>query len=327
MVEISYTGTSLVYRPGVIVGGKVSHDCPISRSIGYFLEPLLVLAPFAKHPISATLSGITNNNVDPSVDFVRTVLLPQLKRFGVGSDGSGDLELKITHRGAPPLGGGLVSFSCPIVKTLKPIQHTEPGQIKKIRGIAYAARVSPQMSNRVVDAARSLLTRYIPDVYIFSDLYRGAESGKSPGYACTLVAESKSGSLIATECAFQPRKASEEHVPDTTTLPDTLLKENYSFSTPEDLGVRAARLLLREIQMGGCVDSMSQWLSLILAALCTEDVSKIRLGGLTTFSVQLLRDIRKMLGVTFKIQPDEETHTVLVSCLGSGFVNLAKSSK
>jgi RNA 3'-terminal phosphate cyclase-like protein len=66
-IEISVTGTSLVYKPGVIVGGKVSHDCGVLRSIGYFLEPLIMLAPFAKNPVSINLQGITNDNLDISV--------------------------------------------------------------------------------------------------------------------------------------------------------------------------------------------------------------------------------------------------------------------
>lgn len=65
-IEISHTGTTLVYRPGVLIGGTISHECPLSRAIGYFLEPFIALAPFSKHPISLTLTGITNNNVDVS---------------------------------------------------------------------------------------------------------------------------------------------------------------------------------------------------------------------------------------------------------------------
>lgn len=43
------TGTSLRYRPGVITGGSLlQHDCPTTRSIGYFLEPLVVLALYGK---------------------------------------------------------------------------------------------------------------------------------------------------------------------------------------------------------------------------------------------------------------------------------------
>lgn len=33
------------------------HDCGLTRSIGYFLEPLIVLGLFAKKPISIKLKG------------------------------------------------------------------------------------------------------------------------------------------------------------------------------------------------------------------------------------------------------------------------------
>ncbi|CAO3692511.1 unnamed protein product [Umbelopsis ramanniana] len=173
-VEISYTGTSVVYKPGIIIGGRIEHDCGIARSIGYFLEPLVALTPFSKAPTVLVLQGITTDNIDLSVDTIRTVILPQLKRFGI----SENLELKITKRGAPPLGGGEVIFSCPNVRQLKPVQFTDEGRIKRIRGIAYCTRVSPQTANRIVESARSVLNRYIPDVYIYTDVYKGAESGK-----------------------------------------------------------------------------------------------------------------------------------------------------
>ena len=60
-------GTSVLYHPGLLVGGALEHDCSRLRSIGYFLEPLMMLAPFAKKPINITLRGITNGPLDPSV--------------------------------------------------------------------------------------------------------------------------------------------------------------------------------------------------------------------------------------------------------------------
>lgn len=51
----------------MIVGGQVVHDCPTSRSIGYFLEPVVVLGPFAKKPLQLTLRGITSDDHDLSV--------------------------------------------------------------------------------------------------------------------------------------------------------------------------------------------------------------------------------------------------------------------
>lgn len=186
---------------------------------------------------------------------------------------------------------GQITFSCPTIRQLKAVQFIEAGQIKRIRGIAYglsigltqATRMSPQMANRQVEAARAILSRFIPDVYLYTDVYKGAESGLSPGYAMSLVAESTTGVLIGTELAYQP-KARKEGVTE-------MLVEEYAFETPEDLGIRCARQLLNEIKKGtiivnsgGSVDGNSQWIHLLFIALGPEDVGKVVLGSLTPFT-------------------------------------------
>lgn len=46
------------YKPGIVMGGKhLVHDCGLSRSIGYFLEPLIVLGLFGKKPLNIRLRG------------------------------------------------------------------------------------------------------------------------------------------------------------------------------------------------------------------------------------------------------------------------------
>lgn len=60
-------GTTLYYQPGLLYGGSLEHDCSPSRGIGYYLESLLCLAPFMKHPLKIVLRGVTNDQVDPSV--------------------------------------------------------------------------------------------------------------------------------------------------------------------------------------------------------------------------------------------------------------------
>lgn len=58
MVICMLAGTKLKYKPGVLMGGKhLVHDCGASRSIGYFLEPLVVLGLFGKKPLSIRLKG------------------------------------------------------------------------------------------------------------------------------------------------------------------------------------------------------------------------------------------------------------------------------
>ena len=63
------------------------------------------------------------------------------------------------------------------MRALKPMSFVDEGRIKRIRGIAYSTRVSPQTSNRMIESAKGLLNKFIPDVFIYSDHYKGAESG------------------------------------------------------------------------------------------------------------------------------------------------------
>lgn len=80
-VEISYTGTAFLFHPGTIAGGTFTHQCPLSRSVGWFLEPLLAIAPFGKKDLTLTLKGITTDGRDASVDTLRTSALPHLAMF------------------------------------------------------------------------------------------------------------------------------------------------------------------------------------------------------------------------------------------------------
>ena len=58
------------------------------------------------------------------------------------------------------------------------MQWVEEGLVKRVRGVAYSTRVSPQMANRMVDATRAVLNSWLPDVYIFTDHVTGQDSGK-----------------------------------------------------------------------------------------------------------------------------------------------------
>uniref|UniRef100_A0A0C9RFU7 TSA: Wollemia nobilis Ref_Wollemi_Transcript_29431_1497 transcribed RNA sequence n=1 Tax=Wollemia nobilis TaxID=56998 RepID=A0A0C9RFU7_9CONI len=316
VVEINETGTKLRYKPGVLLGGKhLTHDCGISRSIGYFLEPLIILGLFGKMPLSITLKGITNDNKDPCVDTFRTTTLPMLKHFGIPLE---DLELKIVSRGAPPHGGGEVRLKVPIVlNTLTAVTWIDEGMVKRIRGVAYSTRISPQMANRMVDVSRGILNRLLPDVYIFTDHYSGQLSGRSPGYGISLVAETTTGCLISADCAANHTISEESG--------DHSDAENQKAPMlPEDIGSQGARMLLEEIKQGGVVDSTHQGLLFLLCALCPEDVSKVRVGKLSAYGIKTLRHIKDFLGVQFNIKPDPTTGTVILTCIGCGYKNISR---
>lgn len=311
-IEINQTGTVLFYQPGLLYGGTVEHDCNTQRSIGFYLEALLMLAPFMKNPLKATLKGVTNDPLDPSVDLLKSTAIPLMKQFGVDGEG---LELKVVKRGVAPGGGGEVLFRCPVRRTIRPVQLTDPGKIKRIRGIAYSVRVSPQMANRIVDSARSILNKYIPDIYIYTDHMKGANSGKSPGFGLTLVAETLTGSFLSAEMSSTPQGQG-----------DPVL--------PEDLGRNCAKLLLEEIYRGGCVDSTNQSLALLYMTLGQQDVSKALLGPLSPYTIEFLRHVRDFFQTMFKIETQKALEDVrkggdkvLMTCVGAGYANISKSIK
>ena len=55
-----------------------------------------------------------------------------------------------------------------------------------------------------MNSARSVLNRYIHDVYIYTDVYKGENADNSPGFALSLVAESTTGVLYSSEQAALP---------------------------------------------------------------------------------------------------------------------------
>lgn len=60
-IELNETGTNLYYQPGLLNGGELEHDCSLQRGIGYYLEGIMILAPFCKNQLNLKLRGITNN--------------------------------------------------------------------------------------------------------------------------------------------------------------------------------------------------------------------------------------------------------------------------
>ena len=42
----------------------------------------------------------------------------------------------------------------------------------------WAVRVSPVICNRIVESARSILNKFLPDIYIYTDHHKGSKSGK-----------------------------------------------------------------------------------------------------------------------------------------------------
>lgn len=215
---------------------------------------------------------------------------------------------------------------CPAIRSLKPgYNFISPGSVTKIRGIAHSVRVSPTFAQRLVNGAKEVLSPLCSDTRIYTDVYRGNESGKSPGYGLTLVSTSTTSALHSAEALSRPASDSSSDGQD------------QEQRTPEELGAQAAYELLSSISDGSCVDKGMEWLACLCMALGSEDVGRVRVTGpLDPLLVQFLRDLKDFFGVTMKVRPLRELpsnadvevpeEALVLSCVGMGYANIAKKT-
>jgi RNA 3'-terminal phosphate cyclase-like protein len=291
-------------HPGLILGGTFTHEVPTTRSVMYIVEAAMLLLPFAKFPSKITFTGATQHALDLSPDTARTVTLRWLQLFGIES------SLRIVKRGAAPGGEGVIIFEVKNVRKLKSANITERGKVKRVRGIAFASNTASDLPKNAATAAKGVLLDFLPDVYVVSDVFQGRPGQQNNGYGVMLVAESTSKTcLLATEATGDPA------------------------SSPEEAGSRAAELLLEEVADGGCVDSHHQMLVLLLMALNRDEVSTVRFGKLSESGVSAMSLMETFFAVSCAIKEEGSAYgagdmpkSIVVSCIGSGTINLTKRS-
>lgn len=298
-IEISYTGTTVIYHPGLIIGGEYTHVCPDSKPVGYFIEPLLYIAPFSKKTFSIMFKGITASKTDSGIEALRWGLLPIMEKFGVR-----DAAIHTLKRGSPPNGGGEVHLvvNSKIQRPLT-MHATDAPKISAIRGVAYCTRVSPSIVNRMIDSARDVLRPIGCEVDITADVWRGENSGKSPGFGITLVAESKKGWRFFSEGI------------------------GGAGEVPEDLGTKIAYELLEEISKSSIVGRNQLPLSIVYMVIGSEDIGRLRISKdqIDEEFIWLLRDIKSIFGTeVFLKEEDDDSGDFIATVKGVGFTNTSK---
>ncbi|KAJ5936133.1 hypothetical protein N7454_005431 [Penicillium verhagenii] len=336
-MEISYTGTIVVYKPGLITGsapgsgasgGMITHELPsnCNRGLSYYLIPLCLLAPFSKAPMKILFTGagvITSSTPtgDMSVDSVRTAILPLYNQFGMFNN----VELRILKRSNPGPngrgGGGEVQFVFGHqIRLPKTLHLMNPGRIKRIRGVVYSVGVSGSNNARMIETARGILNPLSPDTYIFSDVSSAplipAPDRSNPnakkkiglGFGLSLVAESSTGCLYSADVASPPSGG----------------------QPPEDIGKQCAYQLLETIAKGGCVAPAAAPTMLTLMTMGSEDVGRLQVGREVIADpnlIQLARDLAKFGAPGWGIRDatgENDTGDVIVSVVGRGIGNVGR---
>jgi RNA 3'-terminal phosphate cyclase-like protein len=332
-IEFNSTGTSLLYKPGLIAGsapgfgadahGVITHTIPATntRGITYFLIPLCILAPFSKSHLNIILKGpgvITSatDHGDVSIDTLRTAILPYFSHFGIPSQ---RIELQIKQRSCSSssgYSGGQVQLIFQAqIRLPKTLHFITPGRIKSIRGVAYSVGVAASNNARMIESARAILNKLVADVKIFSDNTsapiidlpdgQGKRRG-AVGFGLSLVASSSSGHHIFSADIAAPIEGR---------------------LAAEDVGKRAALQLLEVIEQGGCVPQIAAPSVLMLMAMGSEDVGRVVIGKDILGSVEMIalaRDCKAFGLSAWGLRDADEEGCIVVSVVGRGLGNVGR---
>ncbi|KAL3475395.1 hypothetical protein BJX99DRAFT_247599 [Aspergillus californicus] len=301
-MEISYTGTILVYKPGLITGSGASPGAPIKV---LFTGPGVIT--------SSTPTG------DMSVDSVRTAILPLFNQFGIFNN----IELRVLRRSNPgPTGrggGGEVQLTFGHqVRLPKTLHLMNVGRIKRVRGVAYSVGVSASNNARMIDVTRGILNPLVPDTYIFSDVSSAplvpdrnnppAKKKFGLGFGLSLVAETSTGCLFSADVACPPSGG----------------------QPPDDIGRQCAYQLLETISKGGCIAPAAFPTIIGLMTMGSEDVGRIQVGREIIgdeSSIQLARDLAKFGTPGWGLRDASDAKSegeVIVSVVGRGIGNVGR---
>ncbi len=140
--------TSIIFRPGHIIGGAYQLDVGTAGSITLVLQACMLASLRAPMATELEIRGGTNVWRSPPVDFYMNVLLPMLGKMGF------DVELEVLSRGFYPQGGGKVRAVLSPCPSLAPLDLEDRGRLEEVGGVAFAQNLPEHVGQRMANAAR-----------------------------------------------------------------------------------------------------------------------------------------------------------------------------
>lgn len=178
--------TRLQFTPGELKGFEGEIDIGTAGSITLLLQCLIPVALFADTETKVRITGGTDVNWSPPVDFYNEVFLPVLKAMGC------EVHLNLKQRGYYPKGGGLVDVKVAPAHHLKGLQKHEQEGI--IHGISHSSGLPPHVADRQAKSAERILKEKGYEAELKTEIEK--EGKRTTGSGITLWCGCKSGSAL-----------------------------------------------------------------------------------------------------------------------------------
>jgi RNA 3'-terminal phosphate cyclase (ATP) len=199
----SLSSRDLWFTPKKVEGGKVEAEIGTAGSIPMLLMTVLPVCVFAEDRVNLDVSkGGTDVSHSPTINYMRFVLLPILKRMGINAN------LTVHKYGYYPKGMGEATLSVEPYKSLQPICLKAFGKIKAIRGVSVCTFLSERkVAERQAKAANEYLKErgYAADIQIINDRSNPLQKGSS----LVLWVETDTGAILGADAIGELRKTSE----------------------------------------------------------------------------------------------------------------------
>ena len=160
----------LVFKPRQLTGGDFEFDVGTAGSISLVLTSCLLPGALSKGRVRLRVKGGTNVRWSPPIDYLSSVHMPMLARFGASC------SIELLSRGFYPEGGGEVDVEIVPSGGLAGLVLTEQGKVLAIDGIAYAQNLPEHIVSRMKHSAVKKLVGF-QNVRIEGDLRRGSSTG------------------------------------------------------------------------------------------------------------------------------------------------------
>lgn len=298
------TGLSTVtYIPGEPLGGNFFAEAGRLGQLSLLVAAVLPCLPFAPipeytHCNRVFLKGGTHRYKKMHADYIQTVVQPFIQKFGF------EFHYDIRKRSYYPFWEGKVCIESIPVYSLSPINLTETGTVVKVTGWAFVAgdkpiRVAQVMSKEV----HRLLKIELPDILVNISSRRDRDSRcEGIGQGVMLLAEMSSGPVLSGTALWKKGM------------------------TPEQVANEAVRMLLYNVNSGGCVDDMLQEQAILFMSLANGK-SSLRVAPLNKRSKTVIKAIETFTEVRFRVSRSNIANgsrtgmSVVIECEGQGCVN------
>ena len=191
------------FEPNSITDGKFNAEIGTAGSIPMLLMTVLPICASAPGKVELHVSkGGTDVQHSPTINYMRFVLLPTLKRMGFGA------TIEVVKYGYYPKGMGEVTVVLEPCKTLKPLNLEQFGKLQKIRGLSVCTFLADRkVAARQAEAAKKSLKEkeFAADIQIVNDTSNPQQKGSS----LTLWAETDANVILGSDAIGELGKTSE----------------------------------------------------------------------------------------------------------------------